>query len=113
MIVIQYFSGVLKIQVIFRLCFPGQLQQALNIGTQNRAFRHSLGHLFHSGKLFFGLLFCFGGHLAGFNLLQQFRRGGFIIISQLAVDRLYLFMQVIIALRLVHLYLYAAAYAFF
>ena len=104
MVPVQDFPGPVQVQVVLRFLAPGKVEDPLNIGLADRAFR-TAGR--HAGKPV-QFLFALG---AGFLVQRRFSQPfpkirciRFVPVAQFGLDRLDLLTQVIILLVLLHLF---------
>ena len=114
MVLVEHLFGFRKILADARLLAPGQTDQRLDVVADNRRFSR---HRRHQLQLFqFGVGFgnAFLAHAGSLDLLVQLVEiGTLLAFAKFLLNRLDLFVEVILALALLHLALDAAADALF
>ncbi len=104
MVGIERFFGFDQIVDLFGTVLPGNIYEPIEVRARNGALGGHRRHRFEAGKLLQGLIAGLFAHPRFFDLLFQLVELGFIVLSpEFFVDGLDLFVQIILALVLVHL----------
>ena len=107
MIFVENFLGAGDIADFLGALLPRDGQQPVEIVARNRRLGRHGRHRFQFLEFLKGLVFDFLGHAGGFDLLLEFVEFALFAAAQFLLDRLNLFVEVILFLRLLHLALHA------
>ncbi len=111
MILFQHRLGARQVVQDLGALFPGHAHQPVDVVTHHRGFRRHGGHELQLVELGHGLGLGLLAHAGLFDLFLQFLDfvGHVLHFTQLFLNGLHLLIQVVLALALLHLLLYAAA----